>query len=253
MQQRLEVPPEPGMTIAGHLEELRRRLGLCLLAWLVATGASLAYAGQLIAWLHRPAVRDIPQLAALSPTEPLIAYIRVAVLGGFVLAMPVWLAQLWGFVRPGLKPSEQLLGVTMIWWGSAQFFLGAAVAYYVLLPVSLRVLLSVGAHTILPIISVDRYLSFSTSLLVWCGVVFELPVVLSVLAKVGIVTPEWLRQQRPYAVLVLVIVAALITPTTDPVNLLLMVIPLLGLYEVSIVIARWMRPPVSSQELPSSR
>ena len=230
------------MTLAGHLEELRRRLGLSLLAWLAATGVSFAYAGQLIAWLHWPAVRYIPQLAALSPTEPLVAYLRVAALGGFVLATPVLLAQLWGFVRPGLKPSERSLGTIVIWWGSAQFLLGGAVAYFILLPVSLRVLLSVGAQMIVPIISVDRYLSFATGLVFWCGMIFELPVVLSLLAKVGIVTPEWLRQQRPYAVLVLVIAAALITPTTDPVNLLLMAVPLVGLYELSIVIARWMRP-----------
>lgn len=228
----------PRLTLAEHLEELRRRLGISLLALCLAVAVSLAQVERIIQWLRRPAEGLLPRFAFFTPTEPLMAYLKVAVLAGLILAMPVILTQLWGFVRSGLIARERSLGLVFVWWGSLQFAAGVAFAYVALLPVSLRVLLGIGRGVLEPVISIDRYLSFVTALVFWCGFVFELPVVLLVLAKVGIVTPEWLRQQRPYAVLILVIIAAVVTPTTDPVSLLLMAIPLLFLYELSIFITR---------------
>lgn len=228
----------PKLTLAGHLEELRRRLGIGLLALLVAIGVSAAWVERIIAWLSQPAQGLIPQFAYFTPTEPLVAYIRVAVLSGVTLAMPVMLWQVWGFVRSGLTSKERAAGLMFVGWGSLQFLAGAAVAYYVLLPAGLRLLLGVGQRYLIPVISIDRYLDFVTTLVFWTGLIFELPVVLVVLAKLGIVTGEWLRQQRPYAILVLVIIAALVTPTTDPISLLLMAAPLLFLYELSIILTR---------------
>lgn len=228
----------PRMTLAGHLEELRRRLGVCLLALLIAVGVSVAYVERIIGWLSRPVEGRLPQFAFFTPTEPLVAYVRIAVLCGIILAMPVILWQVWAFIRTGLTPKERSYGLLFVGWGSAQFLAGAAVAYYGFLPVSLRVLLGIGERFLVPVISIDRYLGFATTLLFWSGAVFELPVVLVVLAKVGIVTAEWLRQQRPYAVLLLVIVAAVVTPTTDPVSLFLLAVPLVLLYELSILITR---------------
>ena len=226
------------MTLAGHLEELRRHLGLSLLALLITVSVSLTQADRIIQWLVSPVQELLPFFAFFTPMEPLAAYLKVGTLAGLVLAMPVILWQVWAFVRGGLTPAERSSGAVFVWWGSAQFLAGAAFAYYVLLPVSLRFLFSIGAHYLRPVISIDRYLAFVTGLLGWCGLVFELPVVLSVLARVGIVTSEWLRQQRPYALLVLVIAAALITPTTDPVNLALVAVPMAVLYEASIWLTR---------------
>ena len=228
----------PQLTLAGHLEELRRRLGVCLLALLVSVGASAVWIEGIIAWLARPAEGLIPRFAYFTPTEPLVAYIRVAVLGGVTLAMPVLLWQVWGFVRSGLTSNERTAGLVFAGWGSLQFVAGAAVAYYVLLPAGLRLLLGIGRTYLLPVISIDRYLDFVTTLVFCMGLLFELPVALVVLAKLGIVTAEWLRQQRPYAILVLVIIAALVTPTTDPVSLFLMAVPLVVLYELSIFVTR---------------
>jgi len=232
---------EPSLTLAGHLEELRRRLGVSLAAVLIAAGISATQVERIIEWLRRPAEPFLVRFAYFSPAEPLGAYIKVAVLAGLILAMPVILSQLWGFVRSGLTPRERALGLAFVAWGSAHFALGAAFAYAVLLPVSMRVLLGIGRGTLEPVLSIDRYLAFVTTLVFWCGAVFELPVVLCLLSRVGIVTPEWLRQQRPYAILLLVIAAALVTPTTDAVSLLLMAGPLWLLYELSIVMARWAR------------
>ena len=241
------MPDEPILSFAGHLEELRRRLAVSLLAWLLATALCLAYARQLLAWLRLPAGDLLPAFAFFSPTEPLVAYIRVGVLAGAVLSLPVVLSQLWGFARTGLRAPERRLGALFVVWGSLQFAAGVLFAYAVLGPASLHLLLGLGSRTMEPVISVDRYLSFLTGLMWWCGVAFEVPVVVALLAKVGIVTAAWLRQQRPMAILGLVIVAAVVTPTTDPVNLLLLALPLVALYEVSILLARWLHPGAASR------
>ncbi len=230
------------MILADHLEELRRRLGVCLIGLLLGVGLSAAYVPRLLSWLQRPIAPFVSQFAVFSPTEPLLAYVKVAGLAGLLLAMPVMLWQGWAFIRTGLTRRERGYGLAFVLWGSVLFLAGAAFAYLVLLPLSLRALLSIGADVFEPVMSIDRYLSFATALLFWCGLIFELPVILVVLAKIGLVTPAWLRQQRPYAVLVLVIIAAVVTPTTDPVSLFLMALPLMLLYEVSIVMTRWAMP-----------
>lgn len=257
MPQTVETPPAPSrppvaepdvrLTFAEHLQELRGRLALCLAVLLAAVGVSFSQAEQIIVWLRRPVDGLLPRFAFFSPTEPLVAYIKVSLLSGLVLAMPVLLSQVWGFVRSGLSWRERYYGLAFVGWGSLLFAAGIAFAYFWLLPVSLHVLLGIGRGVLEPVVSIDTYLSFVTTLAVWCGVVFELPVVLFLLAKVGVVTPEWLRQSRPYAMLVLVIVAAVITPTTDPVNLLLMAVPMALLYEVSILVTRIALRPRSTE------
>ena len=232
------IPNEPRLTIAGHLEELRRRLGVSLAVLLLAIGVSFTQVERLMLWLQRPVDDLLPRLAFFSPTEPLMAYMKVGTLAGLILAMPVTLSQVWGFVQAGLTRQERSHGTIFMVWGSLQFLAGAAMAYYVLLPVSLGFLLGIGQAHFEPVISVGRYLSFVTTMIFWSAITFELPVVLFLLARVGIVTPEWLRQQRPYAILVLVIISAIVTPTTDPFNLFLMAVPLTLLYELSILMTR---------------
>ncbi|MBI3021526.1 MAG: twin-arginine translocase subunit TatC [Candidatus Omnitrophica bacterium] len=238
---------EPRLTFIGHLEELRRRLGISLASFLIAAGISATQMERILHWLQRPVQPLVPAFAFFTPTEPFVAYTKVAVLCGFLLAMPVILSQLWAFVRPGLTPRERAYGLAFVWWGSAQFLAGGVFAYGVLLPLSLKFLLGIGAGVLEPVISIDRYLSFVTALVFWCGVVFELPVAIVLLAKVGIVTPEWLRQQRPSAILVLVIIAALVTPTTDAISLSLLAVPMLLLYELSILMSRLAHPRSSSR------
>lgn len=232
-----QEPQGRTLTLAGHLEELRRRLGISLAAVVVAIGVSCTQLERLIDWLLRPARPHLSHLAFFSPTEPLLAYLAVATLSGFVLAMPVLLWQLWDFVRPGLTRRERVWGLAFVLSGSALFIGGVAFAYAVLLPLSLGFLLGIAHDTLEPVISIQRYLAFVTSLAVLCGLVFELPAVLFGLAKIGVVTPEWLRQQRPSAILVLVSIAAVVTPTTDVASLLLLTIPLVLLYELSILLA----------------
>jgi sec-independent protein translocase protein TatC len=229
---------EMRLTLAGHLEELRRRLGISLAALLIAVAVAWTQVDRLLDVLLQPAQPWIPRLAFFSPTEPFTAYLHIATLAGLAVAMPVLLWQVWEFIRLGLSRQERVWGTTFIVAGSGLFVAGVAFAYAVVLPLSLRVLLGIGRIALEPVLSIQQYVSFVTSLLFWCGVLFELPMLLWLLAKVGVVSAEWLRQQRPYAILILVILAAVLTPTTDLVSLTLMTIPLLLLYELSILIAR---------------
>ncbi len=247
MREPLQDSPR---SLTEHLEELRRRLGFGLAAVLVGIGVSLTQVDWLMGLLLRPAPPRLARLAFFSPVEPLTAYLKVAALAGVILAMPVLLWQLWAFVQPGLTRRERRHGLLFIWSGSALFVGGVIFAYAVLLPLSLRVLLSVGAGRLEPMISVDRYVGFVTTLAFWCGVTFELPAVLLALTRIGLVTPEWLRQQRAYAVLVLVILAAILTPTTDVATLALVTVPLVVLYELSIWLARGFVRPRQAAEYP---
>ena len=236
------------MTLIEHLDELRKRLALCLLALVIGVAVAFSQVERIIGWLKAPAADRLPHFIFFAPTEALSAYLKVAGLAGLVVAMPVILWQVWAFVRIALTPLERAWGGVFVFFGTILFVAGVAFAYFVLLPASLSILLGIGKGILEPMLSIDRYLSFVLALLSWCGVTFELPVVIFILAKVGIVTPEWLRQQRPYAILVLVTAAALLTPTTDVVNQLLMTIPLVVLYEVSIPLAALAAPKSVSAE-----
>ncbi|HEX9780798.1 MAG TPA: twin-arginine translocase subunit TatC [bacterium] len=240
------------LPLSGHLGELRRRLIIVLTWFAVVSGFAFTHVERILEWLQRPAPAYLGHFAYFSPTEALFAYIKVSVLAGLVCTVPVALAQLWGFVRSGLTARERSWGRAFVGWGTALFVAGVSFAYWVLLPMSLRFLMGIGRAQLEPVISIERYLSFVMTLIVWCGFVFELPVVLFILAKANIVTAEWLRQQRPYAFLVLVILAAVITPTTDVVNLTLMTLPLVGLYELSILVTRIALPrqPETSDQQP---
>ncbi|MBI3011766.1 MAG: twin-arginine translocase subunit TatC [Candidatus Omnitrophica bacterium] len=120
---------EPRLTVIGHLEELRRRLGISLAAFLIAAGISATQMERILHWLQQPVHPLVPAFAFFTPTEPLIAYTKVAVLSGFLLAMPVMLSQFWAFVRPGLTRRERAYGLAFVGWGGAQFLAGGMFAY----------------------------------------------------------------------------------------------------------------------------
>ena len=230
------------MSLLEHLEELRRRLIICLATVLVASAASFSFADRILGWLKRPAGELLPRLAFFSPAEGLVAYVKMALAAGAIVSMPVILAQLWRFARPAMTARERAYGLAFVLWGSALFLAGAAAAYFGCLPLFLRFLLSVGSPHIEPVISVSRYLSFVLGVILFGGAVFEMPLVVFVLTRVGILTPGSLRRRRAVALLGLVIVAAFITPTTDALSLTLITVPLALLYEVSILVSSWASP-----------
>jgi sec-independent protein translocase protein TatC len=223
--------------MTAHLEELRKRLWVCVGAIAATSTVSFAWAGQLIDWLKQPAGTLLPKLAFFSPPEAVLAYMKVAVTAGLILSMPIVLYEVWAFIRPGLTLQEQRYGLGFVWWGSMLFLVGGAFAYWVLLPVSLQFLLGFGGGQLEPVISIGRYLAFTTMVILASGVVFQLPIAVLMLAKLGIVTPQTLRRKWRHALVTMVVVAAILTPTTDVATMLLMTVPMLALYEISIWVA----------------
>lgn len=240
------------LSLVGHLEELRQRLWVCIASVLLFSIVGFSAAPRVIEWLKRPAGASLPTLVFFSPPEAILAYMRIGVGVGIFLSMPVLLYELWLFVRPGLKPKERFWGVSFVFWGSLLFAGGVSFAYWGLLPVSLPFLLTFGGGTLQPVISISQYLSFTMAVILTCGIVFELPVAVFFLTKLGVVTPQFLRRKWKIAFLGSVVAAAVLTPTPDVVNLTLMTVPLLVLYAASVAVSAFALSPKKSKSLPQA-
>ena len=231
---------EEKIPFTSHLEELRKRLITCFIA--VAVGFVLAYSVK--EWLFH--LLTAPLISVLDPGEKLIftslpeaffAYMKVALLSGTILAIPVILYQFWMFIAPGLYSKErQHLAPIMVL--SIFFFIGGALfGYYVVFPIGFQFFLSFATDTIRPLLTMREYLSFASMFLLVFGLIFELPLVLVFLVKLGIISIDFLTKNRKYAILVIFIIAAILTPP-DVVSQTLMAIPMMALYEIGIIGAR---------------
>ena len=235
---------EKRLTIVEHLTELRRRLAVAFGALLAGSVLAFAVTGPVIEFLARP-VGGLAGLQAIELTENLGVYMRTAIALGAILAMPVIVYEVVAFIVPGLQPQERRV-LFMALPAIVLFFLaGAAFAYFVMLPVAIPFLISFGDIPTVP--RPKDYIGFITRVVFWIGVAFEMPLVIALLARIGIVTPQKLRSGWRLAVVAIAVLAAIITPTIDPINMLIVMAPLLGLYLISIALAHWMyRPRASS-------
>lgn len=218
-----------------HIEELRRRLIKALLALAVGFVISALFTHQLLEWLARP-VGGLENLEAIEVTENLGVFMQVALLGGVLLAMPVIVYQVWRFVTPGLYPHEKRYVYILAPAATVLFLAGAAFAYFVMLPAAVPALLGFAPIPTRP--RPANYISFVTSLMFWVGVSFEMPLFIFFLARVGLVSPRGLLRNWRLAVFLIALLAALVTPTGDPINMGLVMIPLVVLYVLSILLAR---------------
>ena len=226
---------EKRMTLIEHLEELRGRLIKSAIALAVTTLASLIFTGRLLKILVAPAgIKPI----FLRPTEMFVTYMRVALISGTALAMPVIVYQMLRFVLPALKPHERRYLYIIVPGATFSFLLGLAFAYFAMLPFALRYLLSFGGNIAEAKWAIGEYISFVTKLLFWVGVTFETPLLVFFLAKLGVVTPEMLARYRKYAIVAIAVLAAVITPTPDPFNMMVVMVPLLALYEIGVLLAK---------------
>ncbi len=245
------------MTFLEHLGELRKRLIRCLQA--VGVGAAVAcwFAPQLFHWLMVPVLAALPEHARkLHPTavmEKFTVYLKVGLYGGIFLAAPVILYQLWKFIAPALYQHEKKRVIPFVIAGTVFFVGGALFCYYAALPAALAYLVGVGsgedAAWIEPWLSMNDQLSFVLALELGFGLIFELPLVLTVLSMLGLVDGRWLARQWRYATLVIVIVAAVITPTGDPLNLAIMAVPMCLMYGVGVVGALVLGKPKASVDV----
>ncbi len=229
-------------TLLQHLGELRRRVFICVVALLVGSAVSFFFFEQLIEILVQPA-RDLEvgpggDLIYTEVTELLTTAIKVSFAGGLVLASPVILYQAVMFIAPGLTGREKRYLFGFMPAVILAFAGGVAFGYYVLTPPALHFLLTFGDDVAVPMIRVSNIINLMIRLLFWMGLAFETPLVMYLLAQLGLVTAQSLSRFRRYWVVVAFIMAAIITPTIDPVNQALVAGPLLVLYEVGILLAR---------------
>jgi len=224
------------MPLMEHLREFRTRLIRAIIPLIILTIASFLVTDYVFEFLLRP-LGDIT-VQALRPTESIGNYMKVALLCGAIASMPFFVYQLGRFIAPGLTKKEKRYLFILVPGATLCFLTGVAFAYFVMLPAALPWLGKFMEDLIEQNWAIGEYLSFVTSLLFWIGVAFELPLFVYFLAKAGVIDAETLRKSRKYAVVVIAVLAAVITPTVDPVNMILVMGPLIVLYEVGVILAR---------------
>ncbi|MGA9396816.1 MAG: twin-arginine translocase subunit TatC [Anaerolineaceae bacterium] len=226
--------PAKEMTIWDHLEELRKRLLVAVLALLTATGVSFFFAPRLIDILAVP-VGGMENLHVIRVTENISVTMKISLLGGVILAMPVIVYELLIFVLPGLHKNERKWIYFAVPAASLLFLGGVLFAYWIMLPVAIPFLVSF-LKTQSDIILSD-YIDFVTNVLFYIGLSFEMPMIIFILAKLKLVTAKALLKQWRIAIIVIAAIAAVATPTTDPVNMAILMVPLFFLYWLSVLLA----------------
>ncbi len=228
------------LPLTAHLQELRKRLILSFLSVGVGFIICYAFSQNLFDILSRPLLRMMPSGSTLiftSVAEAFFTYMKVAFIAGLMLASPFVLFQVWAFVAPGLYRHEKRYVVPFVAAGSFFFVLGILFAYFIAIPVGFQFFLGYATDFIKPMPSMKEYLSFSIKFLLAFGLVFEFPVILVLLARIGVIDAKTMARYRKYAILLIFVFSALITPP-DVISQLLMAIPLMGLYELSIFLSK---------------
>ena len=228
------------MSFLDHLDELRRRLVTAVTAIFVGFLVAFAFINPIFEFIMRPLQEILPEggeLVYTEPTEAFFLYIKIAALVGLILAIPVVLLQLWRFVAPGLYGHEKKFAIPFVALASLFFVGGCLFSHYLLFPVAWQFLggFSTDYMTFMP--RIQPAFSLYVRLMLACGVVFQMPTLVFFLARVGAVTASFLTRNTKYAILIIFIIAAVRTPTGDPVTLMLMAGPMMVLYALSIFIA----------------
>lgn len=230
----------PEMSLLEHLTELRTRLLISLAAIIVAAGVCWAFADTVFDWLTHPVVRLLPadadRLVFTSLTEPFILYLKVAAVAGLFAASPVVIYQLWMFVAPGLYRHEKRYALPVVFASVACFLLGGAFGYWILFPIMAEFFLTLG-EDFRQMLTVNSLFSFLLRTLLGCALIFEWPIVVFFLARMGIVSAGGMLRNFRYAVLIIFIVAAIVTPTPDMATQTILAAPMLLLYLLGVGIA----------------
>ncbi|MPW27024.1 twin-arginine translocase subunit TatC [Alkalibaculum sp. M08DMB] len=230
--------PSDAMGVVEHLSEFRKRLITVVAVLAIVTVICFNFSSDVVSLLVETATELGYQLVYLAPAELFTQYIRLSLISGVVLSSPVILYQIWAFIRPGLKKSENVVVFLSLFAGLFCFIVGAAFAYYIAMPLMLNFFITVDKYqTIIATISIQNYLSFVMSTLITFGVVFEMPVIVVLLSQLGLLKPQWLTKSRRIVVVVLFIVGAVITPP-DVISQILVSIPMLILFEISVILSK---------------
>jgi sec-independent protein translocase protein TatC len=227
------------MTFLEHLEELRVRLIRSVIALVAGFAVCWSFHERIFHFLTEPLRQAYPGVRFITtgPSEALLLYMKMAFFVGIFVAAPFLLYQVWAFVAPGLYAHEKAYAVPFIVMGTLFFLGGAAFGHYVLFPTTFRFLIQFGGEDMQFLPKVDEYYSFYSWFLLGLGLVFQLPVVIFVLARIGLVTPGFLARNFKYAILAAFVLSAIITPTPDVMSQTMLAVPMLGLYLLGILVA----------------
>lgn len=224
------------MPLGGHLQEFRFRLILCLVVVAAASTVAYMHVEEIVDILSAPAGK----LYFLNPAEVFFAYLEIAVFTGVLVTLPVICYEIWLFVRPALEPSEQ----HAVWWllpsAVGLFYAGLAFAYYAVFPTAVRFFMSFSTASLQPMFSLQSYLSFFIAFMIPFGLVFELPLILFFLARLGVVTSSFLKGKRKILIVLSFVFAGVVSPTTDIFTQVMIAVPMIILYEISIFLVRYL-------------
>lgn len=223
-------------TLIEHLVELRTRLIYCAYGVLIGFGVCYGFSEYLFNIIRAPISPYLPQggLIFTGPMDKFISHIKVSFVAGLILSCPFWLYQVWLFVAPALYKREKKYAMSFITVGSGLFILGILFNYFVVLPMAFKFLMTYGGDIDKPMISIEQYLSFVTHMSVAFGVSFEMPLIISTLGMLGIVSHQFLKEKRRYAIMTISVISAVITPP-DLLSMVLMLVPMAVLYEISVI------------------
>jgi len=229
----------PKMSFLDHLDELRKRLIVSIIALIAGFLVCWGFADKIYGFLQAPLIKVLPpgeKLAYTRLTAPFILYMKVAFLAGIFVAAPIILLQLWLFIAPGLYKRERRLAAPFIIGATIFFILGGYFGYRVLLPGMCTFFVETGKQ-FKQMITIDDYYSFSSTIILATGAVFETPILIFFLARLGIVTPAFLMQKFKWAVVLAFIISAIVTPTPDMMTQTMLALPMIGLYLLGVAVA----------------
>ena len=233
-----------------HIADLRKRLVISVLTVVVMFFVCFSFYEPILNWMMVPVEAVLPknsQMVAVEIQETFFTALKVAFFAGFIVSLPVIFWQLWLFLAPGLYDHEKKLVIPFVFFGTLMVLIGASFAYYIVVPLGFDFLIAFGSTVVTVLPSIGKYVDFFTKLLFGFGIAFELPVITFFLAKIGLVDDRMLKDFFRYAIVIIFIVAALLTPP-DVLSQLLMAAPLILLYGVSIYIAKVFNPAPKEDE-----
>ena len=215
-----------------HLQEFRKRLIICLVVVAIAALACYNYVDDIIALLSGPAGK----LYFMNPSEVFFTYMEIALYAGTLFTLPVLLYEVWAFVAPALWPEERRAVLVILPTAVILFYVGLVFAYYLVIPAAVTFFMGFATQTLQPMFSLESYLSFILALTLPFGFIFELPLIVVFLAKIGLVTGDFLKGKRKILIVIAFIFAAVVSPTTDIFTQTMIAVPLIVLYEISLFI-----------------
>lgn len=227
---------EGNMTLIAHIRELRTRLYRAAIFIFLGVSLCWGFSDRIFDFVREPAVKYLPSggLFFTAPMDKFMAHLNLSIVAGLILAAPFWLYQLWKFISPALYKNEKKVITGFVFFGTLQFLVGVAFCYYVVLPGAIEFLFNFGGDVDKPMITIREYIGFFTQMSVMFGLTFEIPVVLTFLGFLGIVSQAFLKEHRRYSIVINAVIAAVAAPP-DTYSMVLLMIPLLIMYEISII------------------